>query len=533
MAEQRRLVPVLLLTSGLGGAATMVVELAAVRLLAPWFGTSLVVWTNVIAVVLVALSLGYLIGGRLAQGPSTLAWLQRALLAAGALVAWAPWGAALLAKSLLPGEVALENAVSLVGWGSLAVGGSVFLPPAVLLGMLCPLALELISRTRSVVAGRAGGIVLSVSTFGSLLGVFSTSYVLLPNLGLKNTFLFAAALLFLAGVAVQLLPGARSRASTLVFFISLGGAAWLGSPPRPELRLGQRELDYAESAYQSLRVVEDRQNSTTLRYLQINEGFDSFQSVWQEAPGLLPSGFYYNDFLLPACWTTPDPPWKILVLGFGAGTVARIWLAEPKFRSQFIGVELDPRVIEMGIRNFELETVATTLLSGIDARVALRVVTEPQDQVVLDCYANQVEIPAHLCTQEFFLELKDKLVEGGWLTANLGGFHFDDPVVSAVASTCSTVFGPVLLVSVPFSRNYMLVARRDAPIPWEDQRLKAPSRQAALRLGPRSLDAMARKVEPGARVLSDDRCPIESLQAESIRRAGAFRGEVTSLDVGS
>lgn len=506
----------------------MVIELAAVRLLAPWFGTSLVVWTNVIAVILLALAMGYFLGGRLAANSSPLQVLSWMLVAAGVLVAWLPHIGASLARAVLPEEIELQDAAGMVGWGSLAIAVVAFLPPATLLGSACPLVVEGLARARGLSPGRAGGLVMFVSTLGSLVGVFSTSHLLLPRLGLQRTFWLVSVLLLLAGgLAMLLARVSRNGAySLLLAFLTSISSTFL-APSKPTLRAGVVELASLESSYQALRVVEDRTTPSPLRYLQINEGFDSFQSVWQAQPGLLPSGFYYNDFLLPLSWSVVRPPWHVLVLGLGAGTVARVFEGE-RVDSLLVGVELDPAVLELGRSFFDLKSDSRTLLvwPGLDARVALRVGRVDFDQIVLDCYANQVEMPYHLCTLEFFHEVRSRLVEGGWLTANLGGFDFQDPVVSSVASTCARAFGcAVMLVRVPWARNYLLLARRDGPLPWTDGTLNAATQESCLNLGPRRLPGFARLVEPDGRVraLTDDWCPIENLQFQSLVEARARR----------
>ncbi len=506
----------------------MIVELAAVRLLAPWFGTSLVVWTNVIAAILLALTLGYLAGGMLSRRASPIRLLSWTLLAAGALVSWLPFLCSLWAPRFLPEQLALDEAASLVLWGSLAVSLLVFLPPAILLGAVCPLAVEAVAEARGSSAGGAGGAVLAASTLGSLLGVFGTSHLFLPSLGLARTFLLAGALLVAAGVGLWL-PGRRSTRTTsigvLIALASWGAALASGEPERPRPAPGLVTLAVAESPYQSLRVVEDRTRDRPLRFLQVNEGFDSFQSVWQSEPGLLPEGFYYNDFLLPCGWGAPGP-WRVLVLGLGAGTVLRVFDGATPHGLQptFVGVELDPVVVDLGRSYFGLTETpdARVVWSGLDARLALRVRGDPFDQIILDCYANQIEIPPHLCTEEFFREASRRLAEGGWLVANLGGFGFDDPVVLAVSRTCANAFGaPVLLLRVPRSRNYTLLARRGTPLPLEEMAAPAvlPGPLDRL-LAPRALPDFVCLVEPAeGQVLTDDRCPIERLQVTSLLQA--------------
>jgi len=507
----------------------MVVELAAVRLLAPWFGTSLVVWTNVIAVILLALAVGYLLGGRLAGAERPGSILARVLLGAGLLVAWLPFLGAWLSRSLLPERIALDEAAQLVGWGSLAVSLVVFLPPALLLGMVSPLVVEVLARIRAVSAGRAGGLVLFVSTLGSLGGVFGTSHVLLPTLGLRWTFLLACTLLLACALVAAVSAGERALGGGSGAFgaIVLGAALW-ARPGAARLEEGKLELERRESTYQSLRVVEDRGQGSPLRYLQVNEGFDSFQSLWQPDPGLLPEGYYFNDFLLPTSWDGEQPEWRVLVLGLGAGTVVRVFAALDSPRPEFVGVELDPAVVELGRRYFELGSgePGLEIRSGLDGRVALRAAEGTFDQIVLDCYANQVEIPPHMCTIEFFAEACARLREGGWLTANLGGFGFEDPVVSAVAASCARGFASaVLLVRVPMSRNFVLLARRGAPLPWGPEGLSAATHASPLALGPRLLPGFVQRVEPeeGTSALTDDRCPIEKLQQDSIAEARRLR----------
>src|SRR5262249_33064881 len=126
--------------------------------------------------------------------------LGRVLLASGSLVAWLPFLGSAFAHWILPEHLALDEAAQLIAWGSLAVALLVFLPPTFFLGTVSPLVAECMARVRGVSAGRAGGTVLCISTLGSLAGVFSTSYVLLPGIGLKGTFGVAGGVLICTGI---------------------------------------------------------------------------------------------------------------------------------------------------------------------------------------------------------------------------------------------------------------------------------------------------------------------------------------------
>lgn len=175
------------------GAATLGAEIAAARLIAPAFGASTVVWANTIAVVLLALAVGYWFGGRVADHHPQLRALSAVVLAAAALLAVVP----LVAVPLLS---ATEDALSEL-WGSLLAVLALVAPPVLVLGAVAPWAIRL--RLADVQdAGEVAGRLYALSTAGSLAGTFAAALVLLPLIGTRLTFLSFAALL-----ALVALPG--------------------------------------------------------------------------------------------------------------------------------------------------------------------------------------------------------------------------------------------------------------------------------------------------------------------------------------
>jgi predicted membrane-bound spermidine synthase len=281
----------ILAAAATAGAGIMTVELAAVRLLAPWFGTSAGVWTNVIGVILLALSLGYLVGARLSAIARPQLGLALVLLASAAFTAVLPGLAGPVCALFLPEGLALHQAAGLWLWGSLAATLLLFLPPAVLLGCVGPLAVELVQNREGSRAGSAGGQVLCVSTLGSLAGTFATTHLLLPELGITRTFLVAGGLLLATGLALlSTSTGAKTGAAIGILALTSFAAGTRGRLETPRLPDGLSVLADAESSYQSLRVVEDTRWGEPWRLLQVNEGLDSYQSVWRAEPGLLGSG---------------------------------------------------------------------------------------------------------------------------------------------------------------------------------------------------------------------------------------------------
>jgi spermidine synthase len=528
---------IVLLAAFAAGAATMTVELAAVRLLAPWFGTSLPVWTNVLGVVLLGLTLGYLIGGRLSRGSKPLRTASYALYAAACVAGSLPSLARPVALAFVPEGLSLDRAQPLLVWGSLAASLILYLPPVLCLGALQPLLLEASARRRSHV-GSTGAVLYSISTLGSLVGCFGTAYGLIPLTGLSTTFHAAAAWLALCGALLAwsargTTTGSAAAVGRLgaVIVALIGFAKYFGldlpSPPR-----GGRVLESRETAYQSARIVEDQ--ASGYRHLQVNEGFDSFQSAWRSEPGLLGEGYYYDLFALPAWWGgRTEGTWRVLVLGAGAASTSRVLEGASPTGLNIAAtlVEIDREIVELGARWMDAgENSARQWLAGWDARAALGVLADSYDLVVVDAYANQIEIPPHLCSREFFGQVLPKLAPDGWLALNVGGFGFADPVVASVGATLaqaceSSGFG-VLGFKVPASRNVVFIARRGLAVPEPGTSAFRPNSDLLRPLvGALELPGAWRRFRGDEAVaLTDDLNPIEALQQCSLAEAHELFG---------
>lgn len=539
----------LLFVIALGGAATMVVELGAVRLLAPWFGTSSSVWTNVIGVVLAALALGYALGARLASTERPARRLGLVFLLAGAFAVWLPFGAAWVAGMFMPEGVPLHDVAAVLVRGSLAASVVLFLPAATALGCAGPLAVEALQRARGGGAGAAGGRVLAASTLGSLAGTFGTTHVFIPGVGIAWTFVGAALALTLSGVLlmVRARPFSALAAAPIVLFVV--GAVLVGLSDDPVGRAGREGetlLARVESPLQSLRVVERGEGAGVQRLLQVNESLDSFQSVWQPETGLLPNGYYYNLFALPLAWATfsnggPPDRWDVLIVGLGAGTAVRVLegVAGEETDLRTVGIEIDAEVVALGEEYFDLEDDGErrVVIGGLDGRAALQVLGEKPggqpsgggrlfDQIIVDAYANNMEIPPHLATVEAFHEMGERLVDGGFLAINVGGFGAEDPVVRAIAASAAIgLAAPAQLAKVPFSRNWVVFVRMGGGA------VPGPERLALDRPRLAGLEGIARSLAvPGsfqrmgecdaeAFALHDDKSATDVLQVASIRAA--------------
>lgn len=456
-----------LLAAGFAGFAVLTVEILGVHLLAPWFGTSALVWSQQIGLVLGAIALGGWLGGRLAAR-TEVPWRAASicLFVGGVLMVSGIFLLQPFAEALLPEGLTLDEAAAVFQRGSFTAALLFFVPPVLLLSMLSPLLVQIRSAERG--AGRAAGDLSAVGTLGSLGGVFFSTFVAIPSLGVRLTLILTCFALVLAGALLwrrkAVLPVAALPLALLLLPDPAHGA---------NLMPGATVLAVADSPYQHLRVIEFEDGE---RWLQMNEGLDSFQSIHRE--GQVWPGGYYDLFALAPLYARAevedrDGPVRAWILGYGAGSAMeplRFGAAENGLEA--VGVELDPAVVALGEEWMPLapETRALVkVVAGADARSLLRACAEPLDVVVVDAYTRQFEIPLHLATEEFFAEVYAHLAPGGILALNLGTTSSVDAglgLLARIRKGLEVSFGEhVRLQRVPKSRNWVIFARRDRAFP--------------------------------------------------------------------
>ena len=475
--------PVLLLFVFLAGSGSMATEICASRLLAPYFGDSTMVWANIIGLILASLSLGYWLGGKLADRRPSPSLLGAIVLAAALCVAVVPFVAHPL----------LERGAS--GIGQLAVGAVVgsffaalvlFAPPVVALGMVAPFAIRL-SLERAGTAGDTAGTVFALSTAGSLLGTFVPALLSIPLVGTQRTLLGTSALL---AATSALALGRRG----LVPVVCVG--ALLALPPGA-IRPGADVLYEGESAYQFIRVVQDGNE----RVLELNEGVVA-HSVYDPASVL--TGGYWDLFLVPPL-LLDHPVRRVAILGNAGGTVAR---AYRRFypQARIDGVEIDPKVSSIGERFFGLEPGPLMHLYNEDARPFLLGHDYRYDIICVDAY-RQPYVPFYLATREFYQLARSRLRPGGIVALNVASLPRDHALVEQTAGTLATVFAHVERWQA--LRFNALVIGSDRPLTRAS--LARARRSAPARLRP-LVPLLARQAEPAAPAhdpWTDDRAPVE------------------------
>jgi spermidine synthase len=478
------------------GAASLGAEIAAARLLAPYFGDSTIIWANTIGIVLVALSVGYYIGGRVADLHATPGGLHRLVLVAAVLLAIVPF----VAGPFLDLAVdALDSVEAGAFTGSLLAVLVLVAVPVLVLGMVAPYAIRLALHQIDD-AGRTAGRLYAISTLGSLAGTFLSALLFIPLVGTRRTFLAFA----LALAVVGLLGVAKARWAVVPAAIALALALPVGIV-KAESDAG-RVIDDADTEYQYARVVESPGGE---RRLELNEG-QAIHSLIR--PGTYLTDGYWDDMiLLPAAARGGAAPRSIAVLGNAGGTVAR---AVGHYWPQTLidGVEIDGEVSDLGRRWFDMQAPRLRVFTE-DARPFLRRTDERYDAILVDAY-RQPYIPFYMSTKEFFELARDRLRPGGRVIINVGHPEDSDTLEKVLTATMREAFASVVRVPAE-STNTILVGG--------DRGLTPESLGPAVTRLPPDLQPRARAdaeiAAPGLRggsIYTDDKAPVEWLVDTSL-----------------
>ena len=467
--------------------------------MAPFFGASTIVWANTIAIVLVALSIGYWFGGRMADRRPNLPALCGTVLAASVLMALVPF----VADPFLSLSVDAFDSYSVGAFAGSLFGVLVLVAvPVLMLGSVSPWALRL--KMRAVEdSGQTAGRMYAISTVGSLLGTFAASLLLIPLVGTQRTFLTFA--LITAAVAAL---GLRARWAIVPVAI----AALMAVPVGTVKGSGEgRVIHETDTEYQYARVVEYGGGE---RRLELNEGL-AIHSLYR--PGTVLTGGYWDAFLVDPLAVSTDPPGRIAILGNGAGTTARAYARY--FPDTVIdAVEIDGELLDIGRRYFDMRDRPQLRLHTEDARPFLRRTDARFDAIFLDTY-RQPYIPFYLTTREFFELARERLRPGGSVVINVGHPRASDRLEKVLSATLGAVFAHVARDPVK-PTNTMVIASDAEP---SRATLESAAFSLPADLRPLAMNAAGRLEPPlrGGDVYTDDHAPVEWLVDASIVQEAA------------
>lgn len=437
----------LLLIVFVGGISSVAIELSASRLLGPYFGTSTFIWANLIGLTLLYLSIGYYVGGRIADR-----WPSPTLLFAITTVAGFTTGLIpLLARPILEQSLtAFAHLAVGAFYGSLVGVILLFAVPVTLLGVVSPFAIRLrIHRVDA--AGNTAGSLYALSTVGSILGSFLPVLVLEPAIGTYRTFYTFALLLLVTSIVGLAFHKAKWPAlgavilALVIIGIAIFGTGGMVRPPD----FGQL-VHETESEYNYIQVVKDQGSYL----LMLNDGH-AIHSIYD--PNSTITGGPWDYFTVGPFFNHDAKPAdvrSVALIGLAAGTMAKeLTLAYGPIPID--GVEIDPKIVEVGRKYFDMNEPNLNVIVQ-DGRYFLSTTNKRYDIIGIDAY-RQPYIPFHLTTQEFFDQVRSHLTPGGVTVVNAGRTETDYRLVDVMASTMKTVFPNVYLIDVDKYTNTIVV----------------------------------------------------------------------------
>lgn len=485
----------------LAGMCSMGLELCASRLLAPHFGTSIIVWTNVIGVVLLALSLGYYLGGKLAErqvSERTLAWL---LYTGGLLTLIIPLIAPFLLKSVFIHYGSPHIALTLL-LGPLMASIVLFGLPVFIMGAISPYLLTLLTQKFGHI-GSTSGQLFALSTIGGLLGTFLPTLLLIPWLGTNTTITLFGLLLGL--ISLPHMGTKKKVGQTVLVLIALTAAQAL-------IPKNNTDIASTETVYQRVAINSPRDG---LRYLQLDSGF-GVQSVYD--PNSILTGYYYEyTSLLPYLLDRDlqKKPAQVLIIGLAGGTIARQMHYFFGPQVSLHAIELDPGVTRMANTYMGLKDVPIHITHG-DGRQKLAEDSSSYDVIIVDTYFNDLQIPWTMTTEEFWQVVRKHLNPGGIAAMNIAAIGASkSALVEAITNTQAHVFPYVYDAKLKEGKdsNHLVLLSLAEPNIAKHLGTLPPSEIAPL--GERIIRELTR-VYPNTHLaaLTDDHAPIEWLMAK-------------------
>ncbi len=424
------------------GLVTLGMEFSASRLLEPAFGNSQLVWAALIGLILLSLSVGAWLGGRLADRYPRRRELDLVLTAAALAVALVPLLSTPVLRLAASGMADL--APGLLAGALLAVT-LLFAVPAILLGTATPWAVRL-AVTDVQSTGHIAGRFSAIATAGSLVGAFLPVLWLIPTFGTRWTF-YLLALLLLVVLSLSALHRSHRwvplvallAVLLLAFFTQPAGvrAAW------DDGRNGQIIYE-DESAFNYIAV---RQWGSE-RHLKLNDGI-GIHSVYHP-DALLSNGIW--DYFLLAPLFRAAPAKNLLLIGSAAGTVAGLY-TDIYGPLPITGVELDPQILEVGREYFGANWPNYAPVAADGRRWLAQQASVPTyDVIAIDAYRPPY-IPFHLTSVEFFRLVHDHLSDDGVVAINVGRTPSNFALVDALVATLHEVFADVYVVDEPGPPN--------------------------------------------------------------------------------
>jgi spermidine synthase len=487
------------------GAIVMSFEMLGSRYLNPYFGSGIYTWSALISTVLAALAVGYFCGGWLADKYPQARILGSTVVIGSIYLMLLP----LFADPILEAVLGMIDDIRL---GSLVAALAIMFLPVTFLGMYSPFAIRLLLPS-PLQSGSVSGAVYSISTFGSIIGTWGTTFALMPAFGSRAITIGIGVAGALTGLVLVLMPFERKSWQASASAAALLAAALLIVLPTPGradevvdaqvraagLKLKNGPVAHIETEYNDVFITK-RDAYLTMSFQRHSQAYNESTSSLSN-PDELPVA-YTRTMMVGAIY--PDEVRRCLMIGLGAGSMPT-YLAEQMPGLVIDNVELDPGVIAASKTYFGVRESPRMHMIESDGRVFLTRTNETYDLILVDAFRGGY-VPFHLLTREFYGLLKQHLSPNGVVVFNV---HSGTKLSDSTLATLKAVFPMVDLYYN--SGSFVPVAGTAVAMSPEILAQRAKSIQARYHFFypmPSLLSARVEWPDLQAELLTDDFAPV-------------------------
>ena len=386
----------------LSGAIQMGLELLAARILSPYVGSSNVVWTSIIGIILVSMSLGYWYGGKKADKNASLNTIAEVLLISAVATSFIPLFETLIVKNIAG---MIENLIV----AAIICAIIVFSIPSFILAMISPLAVKLTVKKNTEI-GSSSGRISALSTIGSIVGTFFMGFVLIPHIGASNINICIVIVLMLMSIVIRENKNKKYWYSLLfavsvsIMLLVLGKYIFIKANP-------DIVLD-TDSQYSRIWIKEVQAQDTTYKTLQVDRALESYLDTETNEMGA--EYLKYYDLLE---YFNQDAT-ATLLIGGAAYTYPMHYLA--KYENKTIDVvEIDDKMTQIAEEQFGLNTEDPRLkIYNQDGRTYLNYSENQYDAILIDAFKG-LDAPFELTTYEAMVNAKNRLKDNGVVITNV------------------------------------------------------------------------------------------------------------------
>lgn len=386
------------------GAVVMVFELVGSRVLGPYFGTSIFVWTGLIGIIMGSLSIGYYLGGKIADKKPNFDSLSLIIFLAAISI-----GITIFIKDFL--LIALQFYFGDIRIASVFASVILFFPASVLLGMVSPYAVKLKIENLNT-SGSTVGNLYAISTAGSIIGTFLSGFYLIPRFGINTLLIILAITLVFISSVISIKKYIKTKLSIFTIFVIV----WCATSGFDYIseKKGFNDFIDINTAYNRIWIYNhtDLKTNKLIKIMGINN--ENHSAMFLDNDVLVNE---YTKYYHLAKHFNPNFKKTLMFGGAGYSYPKDFLLKYPKETIDV--VEIDPKVTELAKKYFKLKENSRLTIYHEDGRVYLNKTQEKYDVIFGDAFSSRYSLPYQLTTKEAIQREYDILNNDGVVVLNI------------------------------------------------------------------------------------------------------------------